>query len=140
MERWGKMVVDADTLAAILGTTDIPDSMTADSAVRIEQDGQAVRAYHVHDGVAEVLSPEWTPTADMLDASGYAADLVEDDAASDAACVAERCDGCWIVRDAGGQRWWPSDETQAEIAASDDPAAEALRICREQPTRGEWRC
>lgn len=43
------------------------------------------------------------------------------------------------VRDDSEQVWWPSDEAAEEIDASGDREATALRICREQPMRGEWR-
>lgn len=45
----------------------------------------------------------------------------------------------WAVDDPAGGRWWPGAETAAEIDASDDPEATSLRICQEQPMRGEWR-
>jgi hypothetical protein len=44
----------------------------------------------------------------------------------------------WSVIDADGGRWWPSDEAQALIDAAADPAAEAVRMCEEQPTLGRW--
>jgi len=43
-----------------------------------------------------------------------------------------------VVDDEGGT-WHPSPEAAAEIDASSDPEATALRICREAPMRGEWR-
>lgn len=46
--------------------------------------------------------------------------------------------GSWLVEDWAGGVWRPSLEADAEIEASEDPAATALRICREQPMRGEW--
>ena len=45
----------------------------------------------------------------------------------------------WTVTDSNGGVWWPNDPTAAEIAASTDAAATAVRICDTQPTRGEWR-
>lgn len=45
----------------------------------------------------------------------------------------------WAVDDEAGGRWWPGAEAAAEIDASDDPESVALRICREDPMRGEWR-
>lgn len=46
-------------------------------------------------------------------------------------------DGEW-VDDAAGWTWVPSDEAAEQIAAAEDPEAEALRICREEPMRGRW--
>lgn len=43
------------------------------------------------------------------------------------------------VRDPDGGVWWPSEEAAAEIAASDDPGATAIRMCTTEPMRGEWR-
>jgi hypothetical protein len=43
------------------------------------------------------------------------------------------------VEDREGGVWHPSDEARAEIEASDDPAATAVRICHDTPLRGEWR-
>lgn len=48
-------------------------------------------------------------------------------------------DGTWAVEDAAGGRWFPGDDAEAEILASEDPAATAVRICRESPMRGTWR-
>lgn len=48
-------------------------------------------------------------------------------------------DDTYCVEDTSGQVWWPDEDTAAEIASSDDPAAAALRICEEEPLRGEWR-
>ncbi len=45
----------------------------------------------------------------------------------------------WSVIDADGGIWWPGDDAETEIEASDDPAAEAVRIAGERPMRGEWR-
>ena len=42
------------------------------------------------------------------------------------------------VADSDGGRWWPSAEALAEIRASSDPAAIAIRIATDQPMRGEW--
>ena len=53
--------------------------------------------------------------------------------------IAEKTSGMMTVRDTDGGRWFPSDEALAEIEASADQEAAALRICDEQPTRGEWR-
>jgi len=50
-------------------------------------------------------------------------------------------DGCinqWTVLDSDGGRWFPSDEADEEIAASDDPGAAAIRICETEPMRGVW--
>lgn len=48
-------------------------------------------------------------------------------------------DDTYCVEDTSGQVWWPDEATAAEIAASDDPKAAALRICEDQPMRGEWK-
>lgn len=45
----------------------------------------------------------------------------------------------WTVADSEGGRWWPNEAAAAEIAASADPAAAAVRMCDEQTDRGEWR-
>ena len=42
------------------------------------------------------------------------------------------------VRDVEGGVWWPSEEAHEAIWAAADPAAEALRICRDEPMRGTW--
>lgn len=47
--------------------------------------------------------------------------------------------GTICVHDEAGGVWWPSDEADVEIEASEDPEATALRICREQPMRGTWK-
>ena len=46
----------------------------------------------------------------------------------------------WYVTDSAGGVWCPKDEAYAQINASDDPAAEAIRICIETPMAGEWGC
>src|SRR5690606_24609946 len=50
--------------------------------------------------------------------------------------TAVETDGTWAVDDAAGGRWFPGDDAADEIAASNDPAGAAVRICREQPMRG----
>lgn len=55
------------------------------------------------------------------------------------ALTAVETDGTWAVDDEDGGRWFPGDDAEAEILASEDPAATAVHICREQPMRGEWR-
>ena len=52
--------------------------------------------------------------------------------------TAEEFHGSWSVRDSRGGVWWPDDAASSEIEASSDPAAEAVRICREAPYLGEW--
>lgn len=47
--------------------------------------------------------------------------------------------GQWTVQDPDGGIWWPSDDAQAEIQASDDPARAAAIMCSEAASRGEWR-
>ena len=49
-------------------------------------------------------------------------------------------DGIPCVSDPEGGIWLPSDEAIEEIEASADPESTALRICRERPMRGTWRC
>lgn len=44
----------------------------------------------------------------------------------------------WHVIDLAGGVWWPDDDADEEINASDDPARTARRICDEQPMRGKW--
>ena len=44
----------------------------------------------------------------------------------------------WAVVDSRGGIWHPSESASSEIEASTDPAAEAIRICREAPFKGEW--
>lgn len=51
---------------------------------------------------------------------------------------AEEINGEWTVLDTDGGRWWPSDEAAEEISASDRPDVAALRICADEPMRGEW--
>ena len=46
--------------------------------------------------------------------------------------------GEWVVIDDGAV-WWPEDDAQAIIAASDDPAQTAVDMCRDEPMMGEWR-
>lgn len=58
---------------------------------------------------------------------------------SDETLTAEFRDDSWTVVDSDGGRWWPDDETAEEIEASDDPAAEAVRICDTEPMRGTWK-
>jgi len=54
--------------------------------------------------------------------------------------TAVETDGTWAVDDAvDGGRWFPGDDAADEIAASNDPAVAAVRICRETPMRGTWR-
>jgi len=42
------------------------------------------------------------------------------------------------VTDAEGGIWWPNQEAEAEIMASEDPEAKAIEICHTQPMRGTW--
>lgn len=44
----------------------------------------------------------------------------------------------WAVVDSRGGVWHPSESASSEIEASRDPAAEAVRICREAPYLGDW--
>lgn len=44
----------------------------------------------------------------------------------------------WSVSCYAGGRWWPDEAAALQIAESSDPAATALRICREADHRGEW--
>ena len=43
------------------------------------------------------------------------------------------------VVDREGGIWWPSEEASYEIEASSDPSTTAIRLCVEEPYRGEWR-
>ena len=61
----------------------------------------------------------------------------DDCAAVDALTAIDSVHG-WSVVDAEGGRWWPDEDTAELIAGSADPAATALRICRDMPTRGHW--
>ncbi len=54
------------------------------------------------------------------------------------ALKAERLSEKWTVVDPRRGRWWPSDAAQHEIAVAADPAEEAVRMCTERPSRGEW--
>ena len=54
------------------------------------------------------------------------------------ALTAEQQHGEWAVRDSAGGVWHPDDDTAAEIAASEDPAATAVAICDAEPMRGTW--
>ena len=42
------------------------------------------------------------------------------------------------VEDCEGGIWHPSDDAAAEIAATDDPCAAAVKMCRTAPLRGRW--
>jgi hypothetical protein len=53
-------------------------------------------------------------------------------------CVEIRHDTRTVCDPAGGV-WWPDESAEAEIEASDDPAATALEICHTTPMRGSWR-
>lgn len=44
----------------------------------------------------------------------------------------------WRVEDSCGSVWWPSDDAADEIEAAPDPAAAALAMCRDYPSRGTW--
>ena len=67
-------------------------------------------------------------------ATGY-----DEEEPAEPSLTAVETDGTWAVDDAAGGRWFPGDDAADEIAASNDPAATAVRICREQPMRGDWR-
>lgn len=45
----------------------------------------------------------------------------------------------WRVEDSCGGTWWPSDDAADKIDAADDPSAAVLAMCRDYPSRGEWR-
>jgi hypothetical protein len=53
--------------------------------------------------------------------------------------IAQQNEGIWTVIDPQGGCWWPDEDAAAEIDASADPAATAIRIAMEAPMRGEWR-
>ena len=64
----------------------------------------------------------------------------EDEEPTEPVLTAIETDGTWAVDDAvDGGRWFPGDDAADEIAASNDPAVAAVRICRETPMRGTWR-
>jgi hypothetical protein len=42
------------------------------------------------------------------------------------------------VEDCEGGIWHPSDDAAAEIAATDEPCAAAVKMCRSAPGRGRW--
>lgn len=42
------------------------------------------------------------------------------------------------VEDENGGIWWPSNEAELEIDASDDPEITAILMCASQPMRGTW--
>lgn len=44
----------------------------------------------------------------------------------------------WRVEDSCGGIWWPSDEASDEIKAAADPAAAAIAMCQDYPSRGAW--
>lgn len=44
----------------------------------------------------------------------------------------------WSVIDPEGGRWWPHEEAQSEITASEDPATTAIEVCMTQVMRGDW--
>lgn len=54
--------------------------------------------------------------------------------------VADDVFGSIRVRDTDGGVWHPSEEAHQEIESSNDREATAVRICREEPTRGQWKC
>lgn len=43
------------------------------------------------------------------------------------------------VEDDEGGVWWPDEAAAEQIAAADDPEAEAVRICETEPNRGVWK-
>lgn len=43
-----------------------------------------------------------------------------------------------VVEDTSGGVWHPDEETQAIIQASTDPPATSIRLCDQEPMRGEW--
>ena len=51
----------------------------------------------------------------------------------------ETSDNTLTVTDPQGGVWWPDAEATAEIEASDDPEATAIKIATDEPMRGEWR-
>jgi hypothetical protein len=52
--------------------------------------------------------------------------------------VAERRDEAWTVADPAGGIWWPDADAEREIDAAADPAAAAVSIADENPSRGRW--
>lgn len=57
---------------------------------------------------------------------------------SESGLYAELLADGWSVVDPDGGRWWPDESAAREILASDDQAAAAVRIAREEPMRGKW--
>lgn len=51
---------------------------------------------------------------------------------------AEVFDGEVSVVDARGGRWWPDQTARQQILDAEDEEAEAVRICNEEPMRGQW--
>ena len=112
------------------------EHLTADETDRVVEllvDGENRPAY----------GEDWT---EYLDARAQALVLVvatgydEDEEPAEPVLTAVETDGTWAVDDAvDGGRWFPGDDAEGEIAASDDPAATAVRICREKPGLGTWR-
>ena len=51
---------------------------------------------------------------------------------------ARETDGQWSVVDLDGGVWWADSDADQEINDSANPEATAIRICEEEPTRGEW--
>jgi hypothetical protein len=47
-------------------------------------------------------------------------------------------DNTLTVIDEDGGIWWPSEEAQEEIEASENPELAAMLICEYQPMRGRW--
>ena len=48
-------------------------------------------------------------------------------------------DSTITVIDSEGGVWWPNEEAQAEIDASENPKAAAIQMAEEQPMRGTWK-
>ena len=95
--------------------------------------------------IAQGITPEITDEGlgDLLAASEQTIGL-DVDAVREAMAdllgtfTAEELHGSWAVRDSRGGVWWPDDAASSEISTSRDPAAEAVRICREADERGQW--
>ena len=92
-----------------------------------------------------VLSPSDTWMADQIDEFGIGATYREGDLESLQEALGEMkghltaIDTHGIaVEDCEGGIWHPSDDAAAEIAATDDPCAAAVKMCRTAPLRGRW--
>ena len=85
------------------------------------------------------LDPELSATLSEPERSRIARHVGEAPCGSPACLTAESTADAIYVEDEHGGIWHPSDEALAEILASDDPEAAAVRICHQSPLRGAWK-